>query len=184
MKKHIIQLYTLERTPVVDWNKEEWNHSLIRKITGHKLIDSELLPKINKFKTFIRDILWKLGWLTFRERIDTSYKKIEIDTSKILDLIRSMANDILYTQGIFPEYIIVGHDYLEKIKQEVRFLTMINHQEIGFEYLETFFGMKIVLVPWIDGVFLLPELDARFKEQRQKVLNCFNENRTEYYGYY
>jgi hypothetical protein len=91
--------------------------------------------------------------------IAVEYETVVIDFSSILDGLHAHIREISYSTGLTPKYLIIGRDkYYELSGQVLKEMPYI----IGpypHDRLEIF-GLKVVIVPWIDGLFCLPDLGA------------------------
>ena len=109
-----------------------------------------------------RVCLWVLGVL------GAEYwgRKIEIRTLRIkLDSLSNMilknAETARRVYGKRCRYVLVGRKQMAELRQErknVESLITLPHVN-NHIYNRTFRGMKVVYVPWMDGVLTLPELD-------------------------
>lgn len=94
------------------------------------------------------------------EPVEVSIKTTTIDFSQKFDGIHEHIREIQRTTGMRPKYLFIGRDVYFELSKEVldRFPFAINYNyppQRGNEL----FGLTVVVVPWIDGIFCLPDLD-------------------------
>jgi hypothetical protein len=97
-------------------------------------------------------------------------KRVDIDLNKLVDaLMRNRADvEMLYHKR--AKYLVVGADKFEDLvtSPEVQASYMMFEVPLHFNARagyngrpmpQMFAGLQVVVVPWIDGMFVLPELD-------------------------
>ena len=71
------------------------------------------------------------------------YQRIELDLSNIVPAIHEHAMELECMTGKRPRYLLLGQD--QYIADPARLITH-------------FMGLDVVLIPWMDGMIVLPEL--------------------------
>lgn len=78
----------------------------------------------------------------------------QIDTDDLRDMIETHADQIYKTYGSDPIYIVIG----AKQFRELAFHTLEMSEAAIVGLPHNYYHMKLVVVPWIDGLFALPPL--------------------------
>lgn len=137
------------------------NKTVIPFITSEKLT---FVPARHKAPAFLRGWLLRLrDWLNAFEDIKTvGYETVTFDFTPLVDDIFRMIQAV-ESRGHKAKYLIVGRKaYFEltlKLKQQVDFNHFnFNIQSNRYGDLSPF-GLVVVVVPWVDGWFILPELE-------------------------
>lgn len=129
-------------------------------------------------------IMWLMRKLKMSIDIDMSNTreflvKYRIDYSNLYKVIKDQKIDLDYIMHERPKYLIIGNDIFEKLTGEraigygtipaelqLQFNSKRVYDEFDhynfkppvYEKEVMFWGFKIVVVPWINGCFLLPEV--------------------------
>lgn len=108
-------------------------------------------------------ILERIGSHYYQQIAD--YGRVEVNFDDIVGAVLKLEQSQYYLTGDRARYIIMGYDKYRELMQS----SPVNMIQFQFpedfrarvnppEYRGVFAGMKIVVVPWIDGLFLLPEI--------------------------
>lgn len=157
------------------WNKTE------RNVTFDYLINNKIKFHVDsKIKKYILNfIIWFMKKVDFRMDIicsepkETIYKENVINDENIIELIRKYKINVEYIWREKPKYLIVGQDEYYKLTKEYAHSIQHTNCELKFyvdknvydgmnhshnERETSFWGFKLVVIPWISGCFILPEL--------------------------
>lgn len=117
------------------------------------------LPPEKDVPEWLRSILLKVrDWLDTFDRPDPTYtpRRYMVDLSDVVREAERMWEVVRRYTNKRPAYLVVGET------QFYEFMSLSEKQQMGqFINYETALGFNLVVVPWIDGAFLLPELDYR-----------------------
>lgn len=131
---------------------------------------TEIIPidfyQINKNGKFVwlQKLCWKLlkkyGKPDFIQQY--SIKCVDLEFKKVIDLIMQNIDAVHQIEQLECKYIVIGHNKLKELMSDdisrhyfsfqIPRNAELNHQQ------RMFLGMRIILCPWIDGVFCLPEI--------------------------
>lgn len=112
-------------------------------------------------------LFWILRHLKaqFAVREDT-YSRTEIDSRKVIDLLVEHCKNIQSLLGDHPtpKYAVMGNRQFRECIDSARTGAPAKHP---FQFHVSFpgrggmrvFGLEVIVVPWIDGCFILPDLD-------------------------
>lgn len=101
---------------------------------------------------------WLGDFITHPLEKSVTYHTTEIKIDKYLDVIKRHARNIENTTMMRPKYLLIGREDYYNMTGEV----MKGYPFSVGPYPETqlqIFGLQIIIVPWIDGMFCLPDLD-------------------------
>lgn len=104
-------------------------------------------------------LLRKLGANSLNTSV--SYKTVEIDTKSILNALMENQRDVMTLYNKRARYIVMGpRDYARFTNDpECRDLLYFGFSvPIGMGNRRTIMGMEVVIVPWIEGFFVMPDL--------------------------
>lgn len=111
-----------------------------------------------------RLLFWTLNKLkAYSYDTKVTYTTTEIDTSKILDaLMQNQCNaEMLYHKR--AKYVVMGPSEFSRFSGEMRdhapFMQFNFDARVGFGRSMTTLGLECVVVPWIEGFFVMPELN-------------------------
>ena len=130
-------------------------------------------------KMFLSSVLWLLKKINIKCDIVSANKKnfivhkYRIDNVDLVNLIKESKIDMNYVWRENPKYLIMGNDKFEKLTNILSYeMISINHEMIinsqkpshdeygsynnRYHTDTMIWGFKIIVVPWIDGCFLLP----------------------------
>jgi len=118
-----------------------------------------LAPKRNAPRRLRRLLLRLRNFLnTFDDNVEAPYTVVTLDTRKLMDMINDHAYDIRRRTGADPKYIIMGRDKYYQLTGEI---AQRSPRIIDLTTPTTsVMGMSLIVVPWIDGLFCLPDLDS------------------------
>lgn len=109
-------------------------------------------------------ILKKIGANHYDTKVDI--KRVEINLNELTDAVLRQAAEVYERENKKPAYLIIGRKQeMELTRQASNHLFMFHvphtyRANVSSRHYENIFaGMKVVVVPWIDGIFVLPELD-------------------------
>lgn len=109
----------------------------------------------------LRACLWLMNscGITRREAHET-IATIEADVGGILERLWAAQQNMDRVYFERARYVIVGHDAMrDLVRGDVnRVVSFDAEARLGGNQGMRVFGLKVVLVPWIEGVFLLPEI--------------------------
>jgi hypothetical protein len=82
-----------------------------------------------------------------------------VEYEKTVDLILNNIRDVERIEGLRCKYIVIGNRQMKELCNSDNFMYFQIPPDADLRRNQrTFLGMNIILVPWIDGVFCLPEL--------------------------
>jgi hypothetical protein len=96
------------------------------------------------------------------EPVTSSIKTTTVDFSKKFDGILQHINEVQRTTGLRPKFLIVGREAYYELSGEIlgKYPFMFPYPPDRQEARpDSLFGLQVVVVPWIDGMFCLPDLD-------------------------
>jgi hypothetical protein len=110
-----------------------------------------------------RALFWILRKLK-ANALETSitYKTIEIDTTKIIDALMRNRVDVERLYNKRAKYVVMGPEAFREFNNaaEVRYFMAFNfNTQIGMNRQITIMGMECIIVPRIEGFFVLPDLN-------------------------
>lgn len=113
-------------------------------------------------KWLLRIFQWAYNWLgdfiTPSPAKSVSYHRVEIKFDKYYNDIRQHVHEIERDTGQRPRYLFMGHkEYYEMTGQVMNDYPLMLGP-FPEEQLQLF-GLRIIIVPWIEGLFCLPDLD-------------------------
>lgn len=162
------------KSSVDNWVGKSDNVSMADYLTDHKF---HVIG--GNFKKKIFDaILWLMKKLDVRtinlvnEPKTMVYKRYRLTQDDIKNLIRRHKIDLEYVWRENPRYLVVGQDVFQKlfndqathyssIDMEFRYNVARAQSDWGnvtYGSDVVFWGFKVLIVPWINGCFLLPNL--------------------------
>ena len=171
-----INYYVKETPDIWEFNKD---------IFFNKILDENKVYAEGYFKkNFLKGILWLLRKLNLKCDIISSHKenftvqKHRIDNVDLIKLIQKSKIDMEYVWRENPKYLIVGYDQYEKLVGSAPTALTFLDNELTYhvnrptynefdDYNNKLMKMnaevmiwdfKIIVVPWINGCFLLPSL--------------------------
>lgn len=104
-------------------------------------------------------LLGKLGANSLNESV--TYTKVEIDTSRILDALLENQRDVMMLYNKSARYVVMGPKDFARFcgDPEYRDPLYFNFSApIGMNGKRSILGLEVVIVPWIEGFFVLPDL--------------------------
>lgn len=120
-------------------------------------------------------MLWRfLVWLGLKlERTEEwgFVRTIEIDTEKVLDAVRLSEREMYQVYSREARYLVIGRDLASRLFGEMnarQYFTTPLSGCMGFDGQTTVFGLTLVVMPWIKGFCLLPELKEQTQPQRRE----------------
>lgn len=117
------------------------------------------------FQEILVNILQRMGSKIFWMEEEIEYQKIEFDTNDLYEICGEQIKTIFKSTHQHPKYLLVGHEeYLKltKLRDHSGLFAMNVHNfvhQMDKKGQVTAFGMKVVLVPWMDGILALPDLE-------------------------
>jgi hypothetical protein len=90
-----------------------------------------------------------------------TYKTTEIDTSKILEALMKNTRDVQMLYYKRAKYVVMGIEAFAQMSNEPHVHEMMRfnfNTRIGINRQFTALGLEVIVVPWIEGFFVLPEL--------------------------
>lgn len=110
-----------------------------------------------------RLIFQVLRWLRANSlQTSVSYETVEIDTSNILNALMENQRDVEMLYNRRARYVVMGPRDLARLcdQPEIRELMRFNFTSlIGINSRRTVLGLEVVVVPWVEGFFVLPDLE-------------------------
>jgi len=175
--KNATQLYTKDK--ISYWH----GHGDSISIADH-LIDNKFCVNGWFKKKVFNVMIWLMNKLDVRsihlaniprEMVTKSYNITQI---QIEELIKKYKIDLEYIWRENPKYLIMGQNVFQELFNEpsLHFSSIdtefrynvarpsyddfndYNNRKFGYEVNVAFWGFKILIVPWIDGCFLLPSI--------------------------
>jgi hypothetical protein len=109
-------------------------------------------------------LLEKIGAYHFDDKV--SIKQFTIDFDDIVEAVVKQEQLVYQISRERPRYLVLGHAQYRKLMGatesmmmfQARFPENFNARIYPKEYQGMFQGMELLLIPWIDGMFVLPEL--------------------------
>lgn len=113
---------------------------------------------------WLQKLLFKLLSKLGANSLDRSvaYKTTEIDTSSILTALMESQRDVTMLYNKRARYVIMGPRDFARFSNEPEIRDMLRFHftsQIGYNNTRAILGMEVVIVPWIDGFFVLPDLE-------------------------
>ena len=104
-------------------------------------------------------LLKKIGAFSRDKEISYSYKTVAYDPSKVTEYVHRQANYILSRENRHPRYLYVGpQQFHELFNSEVARYMSFAPLSITDQYpAPEFAGLKIIVLPWMEGVLVVPE---------------------------
>lgn len=148
------------------------NYNNVRLVRQHRDVQSVWVPDRYEFNARgkwpwlqrrLFKILGKLKAYSYDQRV--TYSTTEIDTTKILDAIMRNQHDVAMLMRGRAKYVVMGIDEFAEVSNDpavrdfMRFNFNANVSD-GY-YHQTMLGLECVVVPWIKGFFVLPDLEGR-----------------------
>lgn len=94
------------------------------------------------------------------EPVEASIKTTTIDFTKKFDAIRQHKYEIERTTGLRPKYLFIGREaYFELTNEQMNDYPFLLPMNLSGPPETTVLGLTVVVVPWIEGMFCLPDLD-------------------------
>lgn len=113
---------------------------------------------------WLQKLLFKvLRWLK-ADSYDTTveYTTVEIDQTSIIDALMRNRIDLERLYNKRARYVVMGPDDFRRFctAPEINNMMMVNFTApVGMNGKRTILGLEVVIVPWIDGFFVLPDLN-------------------------
>ena len=83
-----------------------------------------------------------------------SYVSVHLDTGNLIRTIEEQLHNFIMIRGTTPKYLLLGGNHYQE------FMSSSMHSCIKFDVMEgRYYGMTILLVPWMDGWTVLENLD-------------------------
>lgn len=117
------------------------------------------------FQEILVNILHRMGAKISLMEEKVEYQKIEFDKNDLAKICHDQIKTVFLSTHQHPKYLLVGHEeYLELTKlRDHSGLYAVNihdfYRQMDDKQQITVFGMKVVVVPWMDGILALPDLD-------------------------
>jgi hypothetical protein len=117
---------------------------------------------------WLQKLLFKvLRWLK-ADSYDTAieYTTVEIDPSNIIDALMRNRVDVERLYNKRARYVVMGPRDFQRFSSapEINSMLMFSFSTpIGMNGKQTILGLEVVIVPWIDGFFVLPDLESEHK---------------------
>jgi hypothetical protein len=125
-------------------------------------------PK-GKWPLIQRACFWVLRKLKAFARFGaTEIRRTELDLDKLVEAVMRNRADVMLLYNKQAKYLVVGMDRWYELTGagDRNYLTFevphSFHARIGYDNKplpQLFAGLKVIVVPWIDGMFVLPELE-------------------------
>jgi len=167
--------------------KKKYDHwSSLQDVSINDILDKyKFYPDTWLTKKIFPVILWLLKKLNLKagasisENKSSIYKSYTIHSMDIMELLRQQNIDVNYIWHENPQYLVMGNDIFKKItgdyaehfgyfNSELKMYMKRNYYDDFDAYnnkpynkydTETmFWGFKVLVVPWINGLFLLPNI--------------------------
>lgn len=127
-------------------------------------------PQESKIKQWISNICYRiLDWLEDRvyEEPYQAYKSVIVDTNNVADFISKSLDEVIRHTHKRPEIVLLGQYEFRALTQNQDWLNPVTFpinivygkEEIRYGMpvrSETTLGLKIIVVPWMDGIVVLP----------------------------
>lgn len=173
------ELYISKPVSSVAFAKLEWNDRPITKIVSHPLINAELIKLANRIKEAIHHALCRLGWISYNYTEQCTFQRLQLNLNDLFANVAISASDMQRIYEKEAKYLIVGNKQFQKLIEQnrqgynffgdsvdlntmIQFRVPANYKAnvaLGKRLLPAFYShLTIIVVPWINGMFLLPEL--------------------------
>lgn len=93
-----------------------------------------------------------------------TYSTVEVDTSKIVEALMQHQSDVHMLMERRAKYLVIGVDAFAELSNDpmIRNYMRFDFQtKIGYNNRYQMLGLECIVVPWIQGFFILPDLEAR-----------------------
>lgn len=117
---------------------------------------------------------WILGRVGGHYRhVSSTVRSVRVDERDVLDMVRDVAGKAKHIYGVDPGYVFVGHDAYAKVVKEISpystpdsvaqsgpitfDMSRMGLRLTGGDETQRIFGMKLVLIPWMRGVLVVPK---------------------------
>lgn len=132
--------------------------------------DTELYEykDFSKYKLVNRFCKWlveKSPFLSRHQERITTFRHVTVDTNMIGELIVQQVALWQRAKGKYPKYIFLGGKQWDELTRSqldggpYSFWANINNLYVDGRRQE-YKGMRVVVVPWLDGVLVMPEVDS------------------------
>jgi hypothetical protein len=128
------------RESVISKNKYWYN-----ELMGHKIVQ-----KICFW------VLGKIGCNALDETI--SIERTKINTDEFMLKLLEEGSDVLYNYHHRGEYLLLGPDDFNRLMDVNYKSGQMFHFNSQYHYGREMFGMKIVVIPWMSGIMVVPKL--------------------------
>jgi hypothetical protein len=163
-------------------NEQIW--SSLQEVSINDIFDKyKFYPESWLLKKIFPVIIWLLKKMKLKSSASVAsiktmnYKSYNIESYDLFQLILKHKIDIEYIWKEKPKYLVMGNDIFYKLMHEAPNNFTIFQQELllqrQYDYYDDFnaynnksmnkdiermfWGFKVVIVPWINGLFLLPD---------------------------
>lgn len=93
-----------------------------------------------------------------------NYETIAIED--VLERVVKNYHNLQLIHEIRPKYLVLGRNYYADLLRHEYGMQYIqlpsNYRQYGVKPHDMFMGMKIILVPWMEGMVILPEIDRGY----------------------
>ena len=165
--------------------KKEDRWSPLQDVYLNSILDKyKFYPDTWFTKKIFPVILWVLRKLNLKaptslaDEVNMTYVSYTIHSMDIMDLLYKHKIDMSYIWNEKPQYLVMGNDIFKKltgyyaesfgyINQELKLyrkykyyddFDAFNNRPDHYDTEITFWGFKVLIVPWINGMFLLPNI--------------------------
>jgi hypothetical protein len=147
-----------------------------------KLSEEVYVPKLSGKWVWLQNLAYKI-LKKFGKPYEIEvikYSRYTLSVPSLIKAIEQSSNNLQMLMSRRAKYLIIGEDMYYKLTQEKRReenisgypifgVNMIQPSsqspfETNYDYRkrEMLFGLTVVVVPWVDGLFVLPDLDKGF----------------------
>lgn len=105
-------------------------------------------------------LLAKLGANSLEKSV--TYKTVEIDTTRILEALFENQRNVMELYNKRARYVVIGRKDFTRFCSDPEYRDPLYFNfsaPIGINNQRTILGLEVVVVPWIDGFFVLPDLN-------------------------
>lgn len=140
----------------------------VRLIQYERSVNSIWVPDRYEFNPkgrlpWLQKLLFKVLRKLKADSFDTAvtYKTVEVDTDKILSALMENQRDIELLYHKRAKYVVMGPSDFSRFSGELeahQFMRFNFNARIGLGRAITPMGLECVVVPWVEGFFVLPDL--------------------------
>ena len=117
---------------------------------------------VQRFKVWLFHLVWH--WCMPMERVPTdTVTRVEVNHDKLLDMLKEQQIELCHLLDKRCDAIVLGQKQFYELTKEVMEQDFQFRTTIPYAHGQSLMvlGMDVIVVPWIDGLFLLPARDQK-----------------------